>query len=776
MRMININRIFHMGLTLILLLALLGCGGISDNQPGADSRDLSEKYGISLEALGFSGPEPVGLTHVVTKSGDGLRLAISVEQALGTSGAVLAVRFDENAVSPASLVGGNLLNNDALTLLADTESGEVQIAVASVGGVPANGSGDLAYLQLDLQPHSPRTLQNEDSPADPPDDFLLVEYIGDEAQLSWSGVLSGDYNLDGKTDGFDLFPVSVLFQIDDGQPEYDPCVDGTNDGIINGLDVFPISSGFNRGITSYRLYQGLDSFGMEFVREIPRISEFPGCGAEYSTTVSGVEDIEMTIFGLSVFDGISVEESWMAWQPDGDLSVEVHPLAFYESQAPTGMNVDCTVRYGRAPYEFFWSLGGGQSADTKEANATWIHGGNFLINVTVEDALGAQASDNDGPVSILPPPVVEIESATLSPLSGLVPLFVQGFSSADGGVGILNYVWTWGDGSEGNANNAAHTYDDSGSFAVKLTVTDAIGQSDFREWTVEVSYPPLDAGEISAAPTSGEVPFTTSFNIEPSGGKPPYYYTWNFGVGPPSFDKSPSYTFTFEGDFEVSCTVTDSQSSQVQRTIDIHADPPYMTATLHADPSEADAPVWVNFWATIEGGQAPYEYEWNFGGGNTSTEESPSHFFTTAGHHTVRCTITDDTGYELDAPEIEVYCPQRVKSLSLDVQPIINGSCMGDEPGDCHNGLVNDSGLDLTTDVFWSNTVNQIAVRAGDHYIVQPYNSDLSFLLRKIAYSHEEYPFDQYSNTGDGMPPTGKMQNQYIQAIGGWIEEGAKDN
>jgi hypothetical protein len=169
-------------------------------------------------------------------------------------------------------------------------------------------------------------------------------------------------------------------------------------------------------------------------------------------------------------------------------------------------------------------------------------------------------------------------------------------------------------------------------------------------------------------------------------------------------------------------------------------------------------------------------YDWNFGGGNHSADETPSFLFTTAGIHTVNCTITDDTGYELEAPSIEIDCPQRVTSLSLDVQPIVTASCMGDEPGDCHNGIVNDSGLDLREGRFWPNTVNKIAVRAGDHYLVQPFNADLSFLLRKIAYSHTEPPFDQYSNTGEGMPPGGKMRNEYISTIGTWIDEGAKDN
>jgi hypothetical protein len=52
----------------------------------------------------------------------------------------------------------------------------------------------------------------------------------------------------------------------------------------------------------------------------------------------------------------------------------------------------------------------------------------------------------------------------------------------------------------------------------------------------------------------------------------------------------------------------------------------------------------VIFVAEIIGGFAPYTYEWDFGDGNTSTEEIPSHTYSSAGDYTVSLTVTDDRG------------------------------------------------------------------------------------------------------------------------------------
>jgi hypothetical protein len=49
----------------------------------------------------------------------------------------------------------------------------------------------------------------------------------------------------------------------------------------------------------------------------------------------------------------------------------------------------------------------------------------------------------------------------------------------------------------------------------------------------------------------------------------------------------------------------------------------------------------IQFEGTASGGSTPYEFLWNFGDGETSTEEDPIHIYTDAGDFTVSFTVTD---------------------------------------------------------------------------------------------------------------------------------------
>jgi len=52
----------------------------------------------------------------------------------------------------------------------------------------------------------------------------------------------------------------------------------------------------------------------------------------------------------------------------------------------------------------------------------------------------------------------------------------------------------------------------------------------------------------------------------------------------------------------------------------------------------------VRFDADVAGGIAPYSFEWDFGDGDTSTEDRPRHAYRSPGTYTATLTVTDDRG------------------------------------------------------------------------------------------------------------------------------------
>ena len=69
-----------------------------------------------------------------------------------------------------------------------------------------------------------------------------------------------------------------------------------------------------------------------------------------------------------------------------------------------------------------------------------------------------------------------------------------------------------------------------------------------------------------------------------------------------------------------------------------------LNVELSATQRIVDAGETIWFEADITGVFAPYTYEWDFGDGETSTDQRPGHSYQASGDYTVTLTVTDDRG------------------------------------------------------------------------------------------------------------------------------------
>jgi len=148
---------------------------------------------------------------------------------------------------------------------------------------------------------------------------------------------------------------------------------------------------------------------------------------------------------------------------------------------------------------------------------------------------------------------------------------------------------------------------------------------------------------LNASPTSGYAPLTVTFSGSATGGAPPYTFRWNFGDGSSSTAQNPSNTYSSPGNYTATLTVTDSQSATNSKSLTINvtsiANP--LIASSSASPSSGQAPLTVNFNGSATGGTPPYTYRWNFGDGQSSTSQNPSHTYSAAGNYVAILTVTD---------------------------------------------------------------------------------------------------------------------------------------
>ena len=136
--------------------------------------------------------------------------------------------------------------------------------------------------------------------------------------------------------------------------------------------------------------------------------------------------------------------------------------------------------------------------------------------------------------------------------------------------------------------------------------------------------------------------YTASFTNNSVGHSAINSYLWDFGDGVgQSSDKSPSYSYTKPGRYQVTHRVTDvlgNSDVSVQELIisDLLEEP--FVVEIGAKVRGVD----VDFVALVYGGTAPFSYEWRFGdASHVSNEKNPQHHYDINNIYEVQLSVTD---------------------------------------------------------------------------------------------------------------------------------------
>ncbi len=177
------------------------------------------------------------------------------------------------------------------------------------------------------------------------------------------------------------------------------------------------------------------------------------------------------------------------------------------------------------------------------------------------------------------------------------------------------------------------------------------------------SKPPM--ARASANPTMGNAPlavaFSSSGSSDPDGAITDYQ--WTLGDGSTSTAPNPGYTYSREGTYTATLTVTDKDGLSARESVTIVVGPPLNqppTAGALATPQRGVAPLNVRF---SSGGSADVDgtiaaYQWSFGNGATSNEANPTLTYAVAGRYTALLTVTDNAGAQRSSSVvIEVNAP-----------------------------------------------------------------------------------------------------------------------
>lgn len=194
------------------------------------------------------------------------------------------------------------------------------------------------------------------------------------------------------------------------------------------------------------------------------------------------------------------------------------------------------------------------------------------------------------------------------------------------------YNWQMGDNSQLSGASVSHSYATAGSFTVTVTYQTATGS---KSLTYDIVVGEAITGDISTVITDKTAAFTPNL----TGGEGDFSYRWSFGDNNSSTASHPSNTYTNYGNYTVVLTVVDDTKQAFTFTHQIKVE-----SVLAAGFSQTKSFLKVNFKSTTTGGDENYTYAWDFGDGNSSTVQEPSHTYAAAGTYAVKLTVTDGSG------------------------------------------------------------------------------------------------------------------------------------
>ncbi len=366
----------------------------------------------------------------------------------------------------------------------------------------------------------------------------------------------------------------------------------------------------------------------------------------YANSSGGVESYNLWVRGISQLGCVdtSFANLYVLPTPQANFSTDINSVCGTH-------NLRLDNNSTGAQY-YIWDFGDGTSDTTDSTNPIYhYYENNSTAPITFEISLRAINSYGceDSVVKTLvvyPALTAQFACDTV----GCSPFTVMFDNQTNGSV---SFLWDFGDGTSSTEEEPTHTYTNTGGselvYNVRMIAGSMFGCKDTAYANIHV-YPSPQA-QFSATPTTMTMPNSTvNINNETVPGN--WQYIWYWGDGDSTTVMQPGYhTYSQSGTYTISLVVYNEYCSDTAiQIININDGPP--NSSFEVDSSEGCVPLTVNFTNNSTGANS---YYWNFGDGSSSTEESPSHTYSTEGQYVVQLVVTGNGGNDISDLTITVY-------------------------------------------------------------------------------------------------------------------------
>ncbi len=282
-----------------------------------------------------------------------------------------------------------------------------------------------------------------------------------------------------------------------------------------------------------------------------------------------------------------------------------------------------------------WDLGDGNTASgSATAQHTYAQPGTYNVSLTVTNADGC-SNATTLPVEIYQLPDPMFASVSVCDGEALDMLDVSQDPN-----GIASRDWQLGDGTTATTSVVSHVYPAAGTYNVTLEVTSTVGCVD--QVTQPVIVYPNPVAAFSATQVCAGLP--TQLTDASTVAAPSALSTWAWDIGADGTTdyqtQSPQHTFGLGGTYNVQLTVSTDFGCLHDTTVAVISNPIPLAAAA-ATEACLGLPNTFTDQSTIATGTVT-AWAWNFGDGNSSTDQNPQHTYAAFGTYNVTLTVTSD--------------------------------------------------------------------------------------------------------------------------------------
>jgi len=285
---------------------------------------------------------------------------------------------------------------------------------------------------------------------------------------------------------------------------------------------------------------------------------------------------------------------------------------------------------------YSWNLGNSTTTSVTDPSGSYLTAGTYTVTLTAYNGTGSSTTSTV--ITVYPLPTVSFSVADTTICPGTPVSFVNTSTPNTSGPAI--YTWNFGDGSTSVAPAPTYIHPSAGYYDITLFVTNSMGcfKSLTKPAYIRVYNPPVVS--FSGSGTYICTPPAPVGFVNTSSGTLPLTYNWSFGDGSPStVAPSPTHSYSMPGSYNVRLRATDGNGCVDSSFVPGYVYVSSLTATYTA-PTTICRESSLDF---VNTSTFHLSRTWDFGDGNTATDENVSYTYTVAGTYNPRLVISDGT-------------------------------------------------------------------------------------------------------------------------------------